>query len=232
MAGHDDEKSNRRTKIVATLGPASNSEEVIEGLIRAGLDVARLNFSHGTHDDHRRNLARVRSAEARTGKPVAVLQDLQGPKIRLGKVDGEVFLKAGETAVLSSDGDFLGTRARLPTTYERLSRDVKAGELIQLADGQLELKVKDVKEPDVICEDRISAAPPEKPERKSEPSAASAIPATPRRARWPRISSSSSPPQACAGRPASYLQSKLPRASSREVAGAQSALPSFVLDHG
>ncbi len=152
MAGHDDEKSNRRTKIVATLGPASNSEEVIEGLIRAGLDVARLNFSHGTHDDHRRNLARVRSAEARTGKPVAVLQDLQGPKIRLGKVDGEVFLKAGETAVLSSDGDFLGTRARLPTTYERLSRDVKAGELIQLADGQLELKVKDVKEPDVICE--------------------------------------------------------------------------------
>ncbi|MFO0727121.1 MAG: pyruvate kinase [Myxococcota bacterium] len=152
MASLHDSRETRRTKIVGTLGPASNSEEVIEGLIRAGLDVARLNFSHGTHEDHRKNLARIRSAEARTQKPIAVLQDLQGPKIRLGKLDGEVFLKQGETAILSSDGDFLGTRDRLPTTYDRLSRDVKAGELIQLADGQLELLVRDVKEPDVICE--------------------------------------------------------------------------------
>lgn len=142
----------RRTKIVATLGPASNSLEVIEGLIRAGLDVARFNFSHGSHDDHRRTYERVRAAEARAGRPVAVLQDLQGPKIRLGKIDGTVFLAPGEEAILSSEGDFLGTRDRLPTTYERLSRDVKAGELIQLADGQLELKVREVRGADVITE--------------------------------------------------------------------------------
>jgi len=142
----------RRTKIVGTLGPASNSLEVIEGLIRAGLDVARFNFSHGSHDDHRRTYERVRAAEARAGRPVAVLQDLQGPKIRLGKVEGTVLLEPGTQVVLSSDNDFMGTRARLPTTYDRLSRDVKAGELIQLADGQLEVRVDEVRGPDVICE--------------------------------------------------------------------------------
>jgi pyruvate kinase len=141
----------RRTKIVATLGPASNSEEVIEGLIRAGLDVARMNFSHGTHEDHRRNVERVRAAEARVGRPVAILQDLQGPKIRLGKVEGEVVLTAGDEIALSQNNDFLGRPGRLPTTYDRLAIDVKEGELIQLADGALELRVVRIEAPDVIC---------------------------------------------------------------------------------
>lgn len=151
MAVISDQAEPRRTKIVATLGPASSSQEVIERLIGAGLDVARFNFSHGTHEDHQRNYDRVRAAEVRLGRPVAVLQDLQGPKIRLGKIDGEVHLGAGEEVVLSSDGGFLGTRARLPTTYERLARDVAKGEPVLLADGAVELIVEEVRDPDLVC---------------------------------------------------------------------------------
>jgi pyruvate kinase len=145
----------RQTKILGTLGPASASAEMIEALIRAGLDAARLNFSHGTHDDHRRNLRLVREAEAKIGRPVAVLQDLQGPKIRLGKLDGKVELKAGSTIVLSSDNDFIGNPERLPTTYERLADDVRTGETVLLADGALELSAKEIKGRDVVCEVRL-----------------------------------------------------------------------------
>jgi pyruvate kinase len=141
----------RRTKIVGTLGPASASQEILESLIRAGLDIARFNFSHGTHEDHQRNYDRVRAAEVRIGRPVGVLQDLQGPKIRLGKIEGEVLLGAGEDVVLSCDNDFLGNRDRLPTTYERLSRDVQVGEKILLADGALELEVTETRTNDVVC---------------------------------------------------------------------------------
>lgn len=145
----------RRTKIVATIGPASSSPETLEALIRAGLNVARLNFSHGTHDDHRATFDKLRTAEARVGRPVAIMQDLQGPKIRLGKLDGVVPLPEGEEMVLSSRGDFLGTRDRLPTTYPQLSRDVRPGEPILLADGRYVLEVLEVMGEDVRCRVRI-----------------------------------------------------------------------------
>ncbi len=123
----------------------------MERLIRAGMDVARLNFSHGTHEEHRQIFQQLREAERRARKPIAIMQDLQGPKIRLGKLQGEVSLPAEEEVVLSSHNDFLGTRARLPTTYERLARDLREGEPVLLADGRLILKVIAVEPPDVRC---------------------------------------------------------------------------------
>ncbi len=139
------ESKRPRTKLVCTIGPVSSSPEMIERLIRAGLDVARLNFSHGTHDEHREVYDRIRAAEARVGRPVAIMQDLQGPKIRLGKIDGAVALVEGEEIVLSARGDFVGGPTRLPTTYPQLARDVRPGETILLADGRFELEAVEVK---------------------------------------------------------------------------------------
>jgi pyruvate kinase len=141
----------RRTKIIATIGPASRKVEVLEAMIRAGVDVARLNFSHGSEEDHRAAYEAVRAAEARVGRPIAVLQDLSGPKIRLGNVDGEVYLPAGEEIRLSSENNFTGTRERLPTTYLRLALDVRPGERMLLADGRVELTAKAIEGSDVRC---------------------------------------------------------------------------------
>ncbi len=148
----------RRTKIVGTLGPASSSPAVIADLIRAGLDVARLNFSHGDHASHRETYERVLEASALVGKPVAILQDLQGPKIRLGKLDGAVVLKEGEEVVLSSEGGFLGTRDRIPTTYPHLTEDVKVGEPVLLADGALELEVVAIRGLDLIARVKVGGS--------------------------------------------------------------------------
>lgn len=137
---------------MATLGPASRSPEVITELVKAGVDVTRFNFSHGSHEDHLATMKMVRDAEAAVGRPVAVLQDLQGPKIRLGKLDGKVSLPAGKTVVLSSDNDFIGDPERIPTTYERLAADVRRGDTILLADGQLVLTAKEIKGRDVVAE--------------------------------------------------------------------------------
>lgn len=144
--------SQRRTKIVATIGPASSSSEVLEGLIRAGLDVVRLNFSHGTHADHAETYERIRAAEHKLGRPVAILQDLQGPKIRFGKIDGEVHLAPGDPLTLSSQNNFIGSGNRLPTTYPQLAKDVRPGEDILLADGRLRLTVKAVEGDEVHTE--------------------------------------------------------------------------------
>ena len=116
----------RRTKIVATLGPASNTYDKIRDLISAGLNVTRLNFSHGTHDNHAEVFAMVRKASAELGKPVAILQDLQGPKIRLGKLEGKITFQPGDEIILSSRNDFVGTSNHLPTTYPHLANDVSA----------------------------------------------------------------------------------------------------------
>ena len=139
----------RRTKILCTIGPASWDVDTLERLIRAGMDVARLNFSHGSHDGHREVFNNVREAEARVGKPVAILQDLQGPKIRLGRVAGEVRLSVGDEVRLSSRNDFEGDASRLPTSYERLAQDVSEGEVVLLADGRLQLRVESIDGEDV-----------------------------------------------------------------------------------
>lgn len=142
----------RRAKIVCTLGPSSESPEAIEGLIAAGMDIARLNFSHGDHDFHRSLVNRIRAASGKMGKPVAVLQDLQGPKIRCLKMEGgAVELKEGARTVITTD-EILGTAERFGTLYKALPRDVSAGELILLDDGNLTLQVLEKTERDVTCE--------------------------------------------------------------------------------
>ncbi len=142
----------RSAKIVCTLGPASDSADMIERLMRAGMDVARLNFSHGTHEEHARTIKRLREASARLSKPIGILADLQGPKIRTGAlVDGQhVQLRAGQRFTISTL-DRPGTSAGVSTTYKRLPRDVSRGNRILLGDGLIELRVLSTTSNSVLC---------------------------------------------------------------------------------
>ena len=143
----------RRTKIVCTLGPASQSEEKIEALVRAGMNVARINFSHGTRAEHAATMEIVRAVAARLGEPVAILQDLQGPKIRTGPlISGQpVELRTGQRFVLTTEA-VSGTAERVSTTYELLPRDVKPGDQILLSDGEIQLRVEESGDTEVICQ--------------------------------------------------------------------------------
>ncbi|MEO8499785.1 MAG: pyruvate kinase [Vicinamibacteria bacterium] len=144
----------RRTKIVATLGPASATETIIDQLIAAGATVFRLNFSHGTREDHSRTFNLVRTVAQRRGEAVAILQDLSGPKIRTTRVaqaDG-IVLQTGQTLVITNDENVIGTPERIGTTYEPLSRDARPGDTILLDDGNLELRVKECRGDAVHCE--------------------------------------------------------------------------------
>jgi pyruvate kinase len=135
----------RHTKIIATIGPASDSEDTLNDLITAGVDIVRFNFSHGTHASHAATYQRVRRAAARAGREVAVLQDLSGPKIRTGKLEGgrPLQLERGEQLIIGT-GDFIGRPGHVSTTFEGLARGVKAGDRLLLADGTIELRVNDV----------------------------------------------------------------------------------------
>ena len=132
----------RHTKIIATVGPASNSDAMLDALIAAGTDVFRLNFSHGTQASQGATFERIRAASARAGCEVAILQDLAGPKIRTGRlVDGKpVKLGAGEKLLIVT-GDVPGGPGRLSTTFEGLARTVRTGDRLLLADGLVELRV-------------------------------------------------------------------------------------------
>jgi pyruvate kinase len=143
----------RRTKIVATVGPASRSPEALERLIQAGVNVFRLNFSHGTPEEHLQVIRSTREIAARLHRPVALLQDLSGPKIRTGAVKGdEVELVKGARIAITTDTTVEGTAELISTTYEPLPRDTKAGDQILLDDGNLELRVLAVSEGRVECE--------------------------------------------------------------------------------
>lgn len=143
----------RRTKIVCTLGPATDSEDMIRKLIRAGMDVARLNFSHGTHDYHRMLIERVRAASAAEGRPVAILQDLQGPKLRVGLVrDGRIELETGATIRLTPDELEESTPDVLHVSYPTLADDLEVGGEILIDDGSLELRVTSKEGRDVLAE--------------------------------------------------------------------------------
>ncbi len=142
----------RRTKIVCTIGPATNSEENLEQLIRAGMNVARLNFSHGTHEEHLQVLQRVRAIAERLGCPIAVLQDLQGPKIRTGLLqDGKAVTLVDSTQITITTRDIVGNGQIISTTYKALPQDVRPGDRILLDDGLLELRVVSANESDVRC---------------------------------------------------------------------------------
>lgn len=132
----------RRAKIVCTLGPASLHPEMLERLLASGMDVARLNFSHGTHQQHLATIEALRTASLKVRKAVGILGDLQGPKIRTGKVkEGAVELKEGAELKITTDEAVVGTAALISTTYAHLSADVNPGDRILLDDGLLELRV-------------------------------------------------------------------------------------------
>ncbi len=140
----------RRTKIVATLGPATSSREAIADLIRYGVDVTRLNFSHGAHDGHQENARTVKESAQKLNRNVAVMQDLQGPKIRTGEVAGGTELVEGNQVVIAP-GDFLGDASRLSTSYESIAQDVEPGQRVLIDDGLLALKVDRVADGQVVC---------------------------------------------------------------------------------
>ncbi|HEU5012094.1 MAG TPA: pyruvate kinase [Roseiflexaceae bacterium] len=143
----------RKTKIVATLGPASNTPEIIIQLLQAGMDVARLNFSHGTHEEHAKRISMLRQAAQQVGKPLAILLDLQGPKIRTGNLEngGPVHLIPGQRFDITTH-ETIGTPLRVSTTYTELPHDVQPGDRILLSDGLIELRVIDTTADEVRTE--------------------------------------------------------------------------------
>jgi pyruvate kinase len=141
----------RKTKIVCTIGPASRVYDVIEKLIRRGMNVARLNFSHGSYKEHLQVIENIRQASLKIGQPIAILQDLGGPKIRIGKIIKEpIFLKEGSSFILTNR-KVPGDEQEVSLTFPFLPQKVKKGDCIFLADGTLELKVKEFTSTDIIC---------------------------------------------------------------------------------
>jgi pyruvate kinase len=148
-----DNSALRRAKIICTIGPACNNEIAMRELLRLGMDIARLNFSHGTHEDHAHNIQRLRRAAEREGRTVCILQDLQGPKIRTGPLERHqpVLLKTGSVVTITPQ-DIPGTATRISTTFPDLARELTAGAHILLSDGLIELRVRGVRGKDVLCD--------------------------------------------------------------------------------
>ena len=139
----------RRTKIVATIGPASRDPETLRRMIEAGLDVARLNFSHGDREMHAENAERVRDAAGAVGRQLAILQDLPGPKIRIGSLKGDIAeLKPGEALVLCCGSSEPGTESRMSVSWNGLASAVDPDDVVYLADGRIRLRVRNVREGD------------------------------------------------------------------------------------
>ena len=145
--------SARRAKIICTIGPSCSTEAILRDLMRLGMDVARLNFSHGSHSDHARNIERLRRAAQREKRTICILQDLQGPKIRTGRMEGHaaVTLQAGAQLTITPR-DIEGNAALISTTFPDLAREVQAGARILLSDGLIELRVLRARGDDVECE--------------------------------------------------------------------------------
>ncbi|WP_085067363.1 pyruvate kinase [Catenuloplanes japonicus] len=139
----------RRAKIVCTLGPATSSPERIRGLVEAGMDVARLNFSHGDHSDHEQVYHLVRETAKATGRAVAVLADLQGPKIRLGRFEnGPHEWRTGDSVIITGD-DIIGSATRVSCTYRKLPQEVKVGDRLLIDDGRVAVEVTNVEDNDI-----------------------------------------------------------------------------------
>lgn len=143
--------SFNKTKIVATVGPASNSKEMLRALIKEGVDVFRLNFSHGTHEDHLKVINYVRELNEELGCKICLLQDLQGPKIRVNEMEPNIEIKRGQDLLITTK-EVLGNSQIVSTSYKKLPKDVKVGDMILIDDGKIELKVKEVRSEDVLTE--------------------------------------------------------------------------------
>lgn len=142
----------RKTKIICTIGPASESEEKLKELLLAGMNVARFNFSHGDHEEHRIKLERARQAAKELGFPLATMQDTKGPEIRLRDFEGgKVYLETGAMFRLTTE-EILGTADRASITYKNLKNDVEIGKSILIDDGLIELAIRGIEDTDIVCE--------------------------------------------------------------------------------
>ncbi|MGH2745342.1 MAG: pyruvate kinase, partial [Thermoleophilaceae bacterium] len=148
----------RSTKIVATIGPASQEPEVLEAMIAAGMDVARLNFAHGTSEQHAATAAAIRAAAERSDREVAILGDLPGPKLRIGPVAGGVAELARGSQVLLTPDDVEGTAERLPVAWPGFSELVDAGDVCYLADGAVRLRVDQVGDGEVVTKVEVGGS--------------------------------------------------------------------------
>jgi len=141
-----------RTKIICTIGPASEDRETLGKMIDEGMDVCRLNFSHGTHEEHRKRIDTIKEVRRQKGAPIAILLDLRGPEIRTGDFEKkDIMLEVGQTFTITMD-DVVGTKERCTVTYKRLVKDISVGDRILIDDGLIELSVKKLTEKDIICE--------------------------------------------------------------------------------
>jgi pyruvate kinase len=137
------DRNHNKTKIVATVGPACETKSRLANLIKSGANVFRLNFSHGTHAEHANRIKSIRELNEELNTHISILQDLQGPKIRIAEVEqGAVTLKVGQKLVITTE-QVLGTKERVSTSYKSLPKDVKIGDSILIDDGNLEMKVVD-----------------------------------------------------------------------------------------
>ena len=136
------DRGSRRTKIVCTIGPASSTPETMDALVEAGMDAARLNFSHGTHEEHSERARLVRDAQERAGRPLAIIGDLQGPKLRVGELSGTVELAVGDEVLIAGEG--LGREGDLPVAPPVLSQMLRPGHEVLIDDGLVRLRVDDI----------------------------------------------------------------------------------------
>jgi len=144
-----------KTKIVCTIGPASDSPEVMEKMIRAGMDIARLNFSHGDFASHEKTINSLRTASKAAGRRLAIMADLSGPKMRIGKIDPEpIELTPGDPFTLTTE-EIIGDKTRASVSFDRLPQAVKRGDTLFLNDGYIQLEVNGIKGKDVLCTVRI-----------------------------------------------------------------------------
>jgi pyruvate kinase len=145
---------DHKTKIVATIGPASDNVEILCEMIRAGMDVARINFSHGDLDGHGATIARVRKAAGLVGRRVAIMADLPGPKMRIGEMENTVELRPGDSFILTTE-EITGTRERVSVTFQDLPRVVKAGDSLYINDGIIHLEVERIEGFEVLCKVKV-----------------------------------------------------------------------------
>ncbi|MGK7391003.1 MAG: pyruvate kinase [Candidatus Cyclobacteriaceae bacterium M2_1C_046] len=143
--------SYNKTKVIATVGPASNTKELLRELIIEGVDVFRLNFSHGTHEEHKQVITYVRELNEELNTNVCLLQDLQGPKIRVNNVEKNTLIEKGQKITITTE-ELMGNAQRISTSYKELPQDVSEGDLVLIDDGKIELRVLDKNATEVICE--------------------------------------------------------------------------------
>lgn len=142
----------RKTKIVCTLGPSTDDEKVLEQLIKEGMNVARCNFSHGSHEEHKERMNNVKRIRKKCDKPVAILLDTKGPEIRTGNFEGDkICVKAGQTFTLVADKEVIGNNEKAGITFADLYKDVKPGVVIMIDDGLIEMEVVKIEGTDIVC---------------------------------------------------------------------------------